>query len=252
MKLLLNKLFDKKVFVTFYVLVIIYNMFVVHVVSDDLYYMVRFPYFPAVYTVWAALIVIHDIIRGRLFNTKYKIAWGLVFVAALLSVVLQTKPKNIQQLQMLVSFGITTYMCVSVRSECTDKEFRKFFVRLCKHALVCIVITNIISIILYVLIRTGILADYSALPITMRVNKHVGSLIEYRYGGLYGTIPYAGFCGYVASCLGFYLYDQKVLKKPALIVSLITCIIMIFLSQARLVFLILSGGVYNWSSYARF
>ena len=117
MKLLLNKLFDKKAFVTFYVLVIIYNMLLVHVISDNLYYMIRFPLFPAVYTVCAAVIVVHDIVRGRLFNTKYKIAWGLVFIAAFLSVLLQAKPKNIQQLQMLVSFGLKTYICVSVRSE---------------------------------------------------------------------------------------------------------------------------------------
>ncbi len=238
MKKFLNKLVDKKVFVTFYVLGIIYNMFVGHVISDNLYYTVRMTYFPIIYTVWAAVIVVCDIFRKRLFNTKYKIAWGVVFIAAALSVILQTKPKNFPQLQMLVSFGITTYMCVSVRSECTEEEFQKFFVRLCRHALACVVITNIVSIIIYILIRTGIMEDYYWLPIIIRENKHIGSVVEYRYSGLYGTIPYAGFCGYVAIILSFYLYDLKKLAKPMVITSILSCAVMIFLSQARLVFLI--------------
>lgn len=241
---MIKKLFEfitnKRVFTAFYAGTIIYNFLVIRLILPDVYVFIRSQGFPLVYTIWAGIIVITDLFQKKLFENKTKLLWNITFLIALLSMVVQPKPRSIQQIRYLIVFGIEVYILVSAAGESKKEEMQSFFISLAKQTVIIISILNVLSLVIaaFLLLKqelpewithlnNGLLPEPTSHTISLLPNNFG------RYKGLFISVPEAGFDCYVAMCLNLLLLDKKKISKLFGIFNIICCVLMIILTDAR-------------------
>ena len=148
MKKLFEFITNKRAFAAFYAGTIIYNFLVIRLILPDVYVFIRSQGFPLIYTLWAGIIVIADIVQKKLFENKTKLLWNITFLIAALSMVVQPKPRSIQQIRYLIVFGIEVYILVSAAGESKRDEMSSFFVSLAKQTVIIISILNVLSLVI--------------------------------------------------------------------------------------------------------
>lgn len=231
---------NKRVFTAFYAGTIIYNFLVIRLILPDVYVFIRSQGFPLIYTLWAGIIVIADIVQKKLFENKTKLLWNITFLIAALSMVVQPKPRSIQQIRYLIVFGIEVYILVSAAGESKRDEMSSFFVSLAKQTVIIISILNVLSLVIaaFLLLKQELPEWVTHLNngLLPEPTNHTMSLLPNdfgRYKGLFISVPEAGFDCYVALCLNLFLLDKKRINKIFGIFNIICCILMIILTDAR-------------------
>lgn len=237
----LTILFDKYLFVWFYAGIMIYNYFIIRLISLDTFLAIRLHWFRYIYTAWAFLIVICDIVTKRLFKSKVKIFWGIAFLIAVLSVVFQPNPRNMMQIQQLITFGILTYICVSAALDAGADKIKYLLLSLGKQTAIIITVLCILSIIVAVLMLAKVQLPTWVLSLNEGGIKpdplaHSFFLLPDDFGRYRGLFIYqteAGNACYITILLDLFLLEQKKLSKWFCALSIPSCVIMIMLADCR-------------------
>lgn len=235
---------DKRVFISFYILTIMYASVVLRIINYDLCTEVRMKYFRYVYIAWGAIIAFYDLFTGKLLKPKFKLCFLVTYAVIVSTLFFQPIPINIPQLFQLVSLGICLYMCTSVRAECSEEEFQSFFRFVSYQIIAVITIANIISLIGYIYyLATGNLIPINQVTWVWKTDTEVHSSIllpaGIRFGGIYESSPFAAFNSYITILLTMYFHDQKKIPGWMCFVIVPTAVLSALLSDSRVVTILL-------------
>jgi|GEM_PF-6460047 len=240
---------NKRAFIAFYTLSILYDITLLRILIPY-FYEYHFSVFEQVYTLWATVIVLDDLIHKRILNNKYKILFELLFTAALGSMIFQSGPHDLTQVKYLISYGVMVYIFTSGSLSCSRKQFRNFLVFLSVNTVVLIFFMNAASFWQYNVsapssdIFRNLLKSFSGLFSARNNLSGFVTHIDDRYAGYYLSVGYASFSQYLSIVLSLYLFDQlchnwvaKVIGSLLVLINAVLALWMLGMSDARVVFL---------------
>ncbi len=229
--------FDHCLPVVFYIVFLLYALIPFHLYLTPVHTAAEI-----IYIVWTAVILVHDLVKGRLCREPAVIILTLFILWAFLSFVLQPKGHGIYPFIHLLETVMMVQVFFTACAFMSDEEADRFAVFIGRLVILPVVIMNLLSLFYHYGHET---IAFSGRIISLFDSYMIrGGVL--RYAGVYYHPVLAGEKCFAAVVFGLFLREKRKISLPLLVIILVSSGIMMKLADSRTAYLqmILAAAFY--------
>lgn len=234
MDVIMKGIFDKSKYIQFYIIGMVYvtclypmleYVPVVNYASSFIFHAITYG--------WAILILIYDLVHGKMIGENLDKSIVIFSIAMVISTLIQSFNLVLQKGDYILSVFIYIYILYQWAIESDRESFLKVIIKCAKFTVYVVLSINILNLVLVICDFNGgtIPSIWSHLYVSPR--QLSWRRTSYQYYGLYTHNILGAFKCYISLILTLFLVEHKEIKKSISIFSIVLCILQIYYCDSR-------------------
>jgi len=231
-RLLPNILFDREKFAYFYFIKMLYVDIVLTCLYRPAFSFIDNYIFTGIMIIWLICILISDIFQRKIIMSRYQLLLLIFCLISLISFVVNFRAFGIVNIKTFALLFAMCFVLYPLKWYLSEQRMKEFLKRISKNIIIVIGCFNMVSIILYIMIRLNISLPFDLSKDMLLVGGHVTSTRN-QFIGIYTSSILGAVYSNVAILLTLYMVDNKMIHTFPAAFSIVTSIIFVYLSYSR-------------------